>query len=56
MNGGALSGMQGMFGVYQKAPINGECYPTKGKAIRRKAAALRYRTKSMKEHRTLLPC
>jgi hypothetical protein len=27
-NGGTLFGMQGMFGVYQKAPIEGECYLT----------------------------
>jgi hypothetical protein len=34
MNGGTLYGMQGMFGVYQKAPIDGECYLTKnGRAI-----------------------
>jgi hypothetical protein len=33
MNGGTLSGMQGMFGVYQKSPIDGECYLVQGRAI-----------------------
>lgn len=47
MNGVTLFGMQGMFGVYQESPNR------RGMLTRSRESLS---TKSMKEHRTLLPC